>query len=95
MGHEKKLGRRGKAGAVCAAAALSLSLSLTGCAASAQSDDNLPETHLDDENAVSLSHERCGGCHIDGQRGSEYFEKIDRTSNTDLSYGREEPKRLD
>ena len=92
MGHEKKLRGRLRLVAVCAA--VSLLIALAGCSANSRSSDDLPSTHLDGEGAVALSHERCGGCHVDGQRGSKYFEETYHVNSTDLSYGWEEPDRL-
>ena len=49
--------------AACALAALLVTLSCT----STLSDD-LPASHMSDNNSVNVGHARCGACHLNAQR---------------------------
>ena len=48
------------------AAAFALATLLFGCSVNEGKD--LPASHVDSLNAVNVGHERCGACHINGQR---------------------------
>ena len=58
-----------------AAAAFAMLVALAGC--SAQAQDQLPATHLDQANEVAASHERCGACHRGGTRGNGTYDALE------------------
>lgn len=75
--------------AVASAMLLALTGVLAGC--SDQSQDGLPETHLDQLDQVAADHERCGACHWGATRGNGSYETLDYSGMESLPFSEFEP----